>query len=186
MSAVQSYKPRLQKHYEDSVDQLQKDLGLKNRMLVPKLTKIVVNIGQGEAVRNIKTLDSAVKDLEAITGQKAIRTRARKSIATFKLREGMPIGCCVTLRGARMYEFLDRFINISTPRIRDFRGYSLKAFDGRGNYSVGVREQIVFTEIDYDKVDQIRGIGISFVTTAQNDVQARSLLNMFSFPFRKN
>ena len=138
-------------------------------MRLPKLKKIVVNIGQGDATQNIKSLEGAVSDLTAITGQKPIMTKAKKSIATFKLRQGMPIGCAVTLRGDRMYEFLDRFINIAIPRIRDFRGFSPKAFDGRGNYTVGIKEQIIFPEIDYDKVDRIRGLGITIVTNAQND-----------------
>lgn len=177
--------PRLQAHYEDVRKQLQQELGLTNAMEVPKLVKIVVNIGQGDAVQNIKNLEAAVTDLQAITGQKAIMTRAAKSIATFKLRKGLPIGCCVTLRSKRMYEFLDRFVNVAVPRIRDFRGFSGKAFDGRGCYSVGVKEQIIFPEIDYDKVDKVRGLGISIVTTAKNDVAARALLEKFNFPFRK-
>jgi large subunit ribosomal protein L5 len=154
-------------------------------MRVPHLEKIVVNIGQGDATQNIKTLEGAVTDLTAITGQKPVMTKAKKSIATFKLRQGMPIGCAVTLRGERMYEFLDRFINIAVPRIRDFRGFSPKAFDGRGNYNVGIKEQIIFPEIDYDKVDRVRGLGITIVTSAKNDVEARALLDKFNFPFRK-
>ncbi len=181
-----TYVPRLLKLYRDRVPELQKQLGLENPMRVPKLSKIVVNIGQGEATKNIKILDAAVRELEAITGQKPIQTRAKKSIATFKLREGMPIGCCVTLRGKRMYEFLDRLINISAPRIRDFRGFSAKAFDGRGNYTLGIKEQIVFPEINYDNVDKIRGMGITFNMKAENDLHARALLEVFSFPFRKN
>ena len=179
-------KPRLQLAYEAFRGELQKELGLKNAMEVPKIKKIVVNIGQGEAVQNIKTLEAAVTDFQAITGQKPIMTRAKKSIASFKLRKGMPIGCCVTLRNHRMYEFLDRFVNVSVPRIRDFRGYSPKAFDGRGGYSVGIKEQIIFPEIDYDKVDKIRGLGITIVTDATSDVAARALLDKFHFPFRKN
>lgn len=182
---MDKYTPRLKKTYQSSVDGLQKGLSIDNVMKIPKLTKIVVNIGQGEAVQNIKTLEAAIRDLESITGQKAVMTKAKKSIAGFKLREGMPIGCSVTLRGARMYEFLDRLINIATPRIRDFRGYSPKAFDGRGNYSLGVKEQIVFPEIDYDKVDKVRGVGITIVTSAENDVKAKALLDVFDFPFRK-
>ena len=179
-------KPRLRKKYDEFKGELQKELGLKNPCEIPKLEKIVVNIGQGDAVQNIKILESAVKDLATITGQKPVMTRAKKSIAGFKLREGMPIGCSVTLRSHRMYEFLDRLINISIPRIRDFRGFSGKAFDGRGNYSMGIKEQIIFAEIDYDKVDKIRGVGITFVTSAKNDIQAKALMDKFNFPFRKN
>jgi large subunit ribosomal protein L5 len=179
-------KPRLQIAYEAFRAELQKELGLTNPMEVPKIKKIVVNIGQGEAVQNMKTLEAAVTDLQAITGQKAIMTRAKKSIASFKLRKGVPIGCCVTLRSHRMYEFLDRFVNVSVPRIRDFRGYSTKAFDGRGGYTVGIKEQIIFPEIDYDKVDKIRGLGITIVTDAKSDVAAKALLDKFNFPFRKN
>jgi large subunit ribosomal protein L5 len=164
---------------------LQKELGLKSVMRIPKLEKIVVNIGQGDATQNIKLLEGAVTDLTTITGQKPIMTKAKKSIATFKLRQGMPIGCSVTLRGSRMYEFLERFIHITVPRIRDFRGFSAKAFDGRGNYSLGLKEQIIFPEIDYDKVDRVRGLGITFVTNAKTDVEARALLDKFNFPFRK-
>lgn len=178
--------PRLQKHYAEIRESLFKELGLANVMEVPRLEKIVLNIGQGEAVQNIKTLEGAVRDLTAIAGQKPVMTRARKSIAAFKLRAGMPIGCSVTLRRQRMYEFLDRLINVSIPRIRDFRGFSAKAFDGRGNYTLGVKEQIIFPEIDYDKVDRIRGLGITIVTTARNDIEAKALLDKFDFPFRKN
>lgn len=180
-----TYTPRLMKTYKDALPVLKKDLGLKNEMTIPGLEKIVVNCGQGEAVQNIKFLEAALVDLKCITGQKPVMTKAKKSIAGFKLREGMPIGCSVTLRGSRMYEFLDRLINIAIPRIRDFRGYSPKAFDGRGNYTLGVKEQIVFPEIDYDKVDRIRGLGITIVTSAQNDVQGKALLDKFNFPFRK-
>ncbi|MBI2602027.1 MAG: 50S ribosomal protein L5 [Deltaproteobacteria bacterium] len=182
---VASYEPRILKDYKKAVPELMKELALKNIMEVPKIEKIVVNMGQGEAVQNIKVLENAIKDLEYITGQKPVTTKAKKSIATFKLRKGMPIGCMVTLRGARMYEFLDRLVNIAIPRIRDFRGYSMKSFDGRGNFSIGVREQIVFPEIDYDKVDKIRGVSISITTTAKNDVHAKGLLEKFNFPFRK-
>jgi len=178
-------KPRLQVAYEGFRGELLKELGFSNPMQAPKIKKIVVNIGQGEAVQNIKTLEAAVTDLQAITGQKPVMTRAKKSIASFKLRKGMPIGCCVTLRGAKMYEFLDRFVNVSVPRIRDFRGFSAKAFDGRGGYTVGVKEQIIFPEIDYDKVDRIRGLGITIVTDAKSDVAAKALLDKFNFPFRK-
>lgn len=178
--------PRLQTQYENELKAaLQKDLSLTNPMEVPRLRKIVVNIGQGEAIQNIKTLEAAVKELGAITGQKPITTRAKKSIATFKLRQGAPIGCAVTLRRQKMYEFLDRFINVSVPRIRDFKGFSPKAFDGRGNYSVGIKEQIIFPEIDYDKVDKIRGMGITIVTDAKSDTHAKALLDKFNFPFRK-
>ncbi len=182
---MSNVKPRLAEVYKKAVLDLQKDLSIGNAMNVPKLEKIVVNIGQGLAVQNIKILEAAVKDLEAITGQKPVLTRAKKSIAGFKLREGLPIGCCVTLRGDRMYEFLDRMVNIAIPRIRDFRGFSPKAFDGRGNYTLGFKEQIVFPEIDYDKVDRLRGLGVTIVTTASNDAHAKALLDKFNFPFRK-
>lgn len=182
---MSDYKPRLADVYKKAVNELQKELSIENSMDVPKLEKIVVNIGQGLAVQNIKILEAAVKDLEAITGQKAVLTRAKKSIAGFKLREGLPIGCCVTLRGERMYEFLDRMVNIAVPRIRDFRGFSPKAFDGRGNYTLGFKEQIVFPEIDYDKVDRLRGLGVTIVTSSKNDAQAKALLDKFNFPFRK-
>ncbi len=185
MSKKTGYTPRLQKVYQESVSALQKELGLANPMEVPRIEKIVVNIGQGEAASNSKILDGAVKDLEAITGQKALRTKSRLSIASFKLRKGVPIGCCVTLRRAKMYEFLDRLVNVATPRIRDFRGFSPKSFDGRGNYTLGLKEQIIFPEIDYDKVDRVRGMGIVIVTNAKNDLQAKALLEKFNFPFRK-
>ena len=180
-----TYTPRLKKLYKDSVETLKNDLAIKNIMEVPAIEKIVVNIGQGEAVQNVKVLESAVKELAAITGQKPVMTKAKKSIAGFKLREGMPIGCKVTLRKSRMYEFLDRLIHISIPRIRDFRGYSIKAFDGRGNYSLGIKEQIVFPEIDYDKVERLKAVGITIQTTAKNDIQCKALLEKFNFPFRK-
>jgi len=179
------YEPTLKSRYKDQVASLKQELGLENAMCIPVLKKIVVNIGQGDATQNIKTLEGAVSDLIAITGQKPVMTKAKKSIATFKLRQGMPIGAAVTLRGDRMYEFLDRFINIAVPRIRDFRGFSSKAFDGRGNYNVGIKEQIIFPEIDYDKVDRVRGLGITLVTNAKNDVEAKALLDKFNFPFRK-
>ena len=182
---TENYTPRLHTFYKEQVPSLKSELGLKNVHNVPRLEKIVVNIGQGEAVQNIKILDAAVRDLETITGQKPIKTKAKKSIAGFKLREGMPIGASVTLRRQQMYEFLDRLINVAIPRIRDFRGFSPKAFDGRGNYSMGVKEQIIFPEIDYDKMDRIRGLGITFVTSAQNDVQPKALFDKFGFPFRK-
>lgn len=180
------YIPRLKQNYNGFNSKLGEELGIKNDMKIPKLEKIVINIGQGEAVQNAKILDGALKDLTTIVGQKPVLTRAKKSIAGFKLREGNPIGCSVTLRHNRMYEFFDRLINISIPRIRDFRGYSPKAFDGRGNYTLGVKEQIIFPEIEYDKVDRIRGLGITIVTSAQNDVEAKALLEKFSFPFRRN
>jgi large subunit ribosomal protein L5 len=179
-----SYVPRLLKVYKDSVADLQKELDLKNVMQIPKITKVVINISQGQAVQNVKILEAATRDLTEIAGQKPMMTKAKKSIAGFKLREGMPIGCAVTLRGERMYEFLDRLINIAIPRIRDFRGYSTKGFDGRGNYSLGIKEHIVFPEIDYDKVDTIRGVGITIVTSATNDPQGKQLLSKFNFPFR--
>lgn len=180
------YVPRLQDHYSKVREVLAKELGVENANEIPRIEKIVVNIGQGEAVQNHKILDGAIADLEKITGQKAVLTRAKKSIAGFKLREGVAIGCSVTLRRQRMYEFLDRLINVSIPRIRDFRGFSPKAFDGRGNYTMGVKEQIIFPEIEYDKVDRVRGLGITIVTSARNDIQAKALLDKFSFPFRKN
>lgn len=182
---MSKYEPTLKKVYKESVASLKQELGSTNVMRVPQLKKIVVNIGQGDATQNIKALEGAVADLTAITGQKPVMTKAKKSIATFKLRQGMPIGASVTLRGERMYEFLDRFINIAVPRIRDFRGFSSKAFDGRGNYTVGIKEQIIFPEIDYDKVDRVRGLGITLVTNAKTDVDAKALLDKFNFPFRK-
>lgn len=177
--------PRLLKMYKAAMPTLKEELSIKNVMLIPKIEKVVVNCGQGEAVQNVKVLEAAVSDLTKITGQKPVMTKARKSIAGFKLREGMPIGCSVTLRGSRMYEFLDRVINVAIPRVRDFRGYSPKAFDGRGNYTFGIKEQIVFPEIDYDKVDKIRGLGITIVTSAKSDIEGKALLDKFSFPFRK-
>ena len=176
----------LKKRYsEEVVTKLQKELGLKNVMEVPRLTKIVLNMGVGEAIGDRKQLDSAVENMEAIAGQKAVINNARKSIAGFKVREGFPVGCKVTLRRERMYEFLSRLINIAIPRQRDFRGISPKSFDGRGNFSMGLSEQIVFPEIDYDKIDKIRGLDIGIVTTAQTDDQARALLRAFKFPFRE-
>lgn len=163
---------------------LKEELGLSNVMAVPRITKITLNMGVGEALGDKKILEHAVSNLEQITGQKAVVTRARKSIAGFKVREGWPIGCKVTLRRERMYEFLDRLITISIPRIRDFRGLSPKSFDGRGNYSMGVSEQIIFPEIDYDKIDAIRGLDIAISTSAANDDQGRALLAAFNFPFR--
>lgn len=177
--------PNLEKVYKASLGQLKKNLNIDNPMMVPRLEKIVVNIGQGDAVQNVKILDAAIEDLKAITGQQPVKRKSKTSIAGFKLRKGMPIGCSVTLRREKMYEFLERLINTAIPRIRDFRGFSPKAFDGRGNYSLGIKEQIVFPEIDYDKVDKVRGIGITMVTTAKNDVEAKALLDVFNFPFRK-
>lgn len=162
-----------------------KENGYKTIMQVPKLDKITVNIGVGEATQNAKTLEAAISDLTAITGRKPAVTKARKSISNFKLRQGMSIGCSVTLRREAMYEFLDRLINVAMPRIRDFRGISPKSFDGRGNYNLGLKEQIIFPEIDYDKIDKIRGMNISFTTTARTDSEARQLLTEFGMPFRK-
>ncbi|HEX2583531.1 MAG TPA: 50S ribosomal protein L5 [Steroidobacteraceae bacterium] len=177
---------RLQKIYrEKMVSELQKSLGLSNVMQVPKITKITVNMGVGEAVADKKIMDNAVGDLTKITGQKPLVTRARKSVATFKVRDGLAIGCKVTLRGDRMYEFLDRLISIAMPRIRDFRGVSARSFDGRGNYNFGVKEQIIFPEIAYDQIDAIRGMDITITTTATDDKQGRALLEAFNFPFRK-
>jgi large subunit ribosomal protein L5 len=177
---------RLKEHYEQNLlPALMQRLELKNPMEAPRISKITVNMGVGEAVADKKIVDNAVKDMEAITGQKAVITKARKSVAAFKLRDGMPIGCKVTLRRERMYEFLDRLINVAIPRVRDFRGLSLKSFDGQGNYSLGVKEQIIFPEIDYDKVDAIRGMDITITTTASDDVAGRALLEAFEFPFRK-
>ncbi|RZV56968.1 MAG: 50S ribosomal protein L5 [Pseudomonadales bacterium] len=176
---------RLKDFYKtDVAPKLKQELGLDNVMAVPRITKITLNMGVGEALGDKKVLEHAVSDLEQITGQKVVVTRARKSIAGFKVREGWPIGCKVTLRRERMYEFLDRLISISIPRIRDFRGMSPKAFDGRGNYSMGVTEQIIFPEIDYDKIDTIRGLDIAISTTANNDDHGRALLRAVNFPFR--
>lgn len=177
---------RLQQYYRDTiVGQLREQFGFKSSMEVPRLEKITLNMGVGEAVSDKKQLDSAQAELAKIAGQKPVITRARKSIAGFKVREEWPIGCKVTLRRERMYEFLDRLVSVAIPRVRDFRGFSPKAFDGRGNYSLGVREQIIFPEIEYDKTDKIRGLDITFTTTAKNDEQARALLDAFSFPFRQ-
>ena len=177
---------RLRETYENEiVDAMMKKFGYKNIMEVPKLDKIVVNMGVGEAKENAKILDAAIKDLETITGQKAVPTRAKNSIANFKLREGMPIGCKVTLRGEKMYEFADRLINLALPRVRDFRGVNPNAFDGRGNYAQGIKEQLIFPEIEYDKVDKVRGMDVIFVTTAKTDEEARELLTLFNMPFAK-
>ncbi len=176
---------RLQQYYKETVVQeLMNKLQFQSIMEVPKITKITLNMGVGEAIGDKKILENAVGDMEKIAGQKAVVTRARKSIAGFKIREGWPIGCKVTLRSERMYEFLDRLINVAIPRIRDFRGLSAKAFDGRGNYSMGVKEQIIFPEIDYDKIDALRGLDITITTTAKNDEEGRALLESFKFPFK--
>jgi large subunit ribosomal protein L5 len=174
----------LDKYYEAVVPALMKEFHYKNALQAPRLEKIVVNMGMGEAIQNIKVLDHATEELALITGQKPIITRARKSISNFKLRTGMPIGCCVTLRRKRMYEFLDRTMNIALPRVRDFKGVSSKSFDGRGNYSFGIREQIIFPEINYDKIDKVRGMNITIVTTAKNDEEAKALLTHLGMPFR--
>jgi large subunit ribosomal protein L5 len=169
----------------EGIPSLMKELGLKNPHQVPRLAKIVVNMGLGEALANAKILESAVDQLGAITGQKPVVTRARKSIANFKLRQGQAIGCAVTLRGDRMYEFLDRLISVALPRVRDFKGVSPKAFDGKGNYTLGVREQIIFPEINYDQIEKVKGLNISFVTTASNDEQGLALMRHFGMPFRQ-
>lgn len=183
--ATEKQIPRLQKKYrEEIVNTLMTEFGWKNPMQVPRLQKIVVNMGMGEALANPKLLDSAEAELAAITGQKVIRTRARKSIANFKLREGQQIGCTVTLRASRMWEFLDRLIAVALPRVRDFRGVSSKAFDGNGNYSLGVREQIIFPEVDYDKVQKISGLNVTVVTSARTDEEGRALLKALGMPFR--
>jgi large subunit ribosomal protein L5 len=177
---------RLKQYYREKiVPELQQTLGLKNPMQVPRISKITVNMGVGEAVADKKIMDNAVGDLAKITGQKPLVTRARKSVATFKVRDGLAIGAKVTLRGANMYEFLDRLVNIAMPRIRDFRGVSTRSFDGRGNYNFGVKEQIIFPEIAYDQIDAIRGMDITITTTARDDKAGRALLEAFNFPFRK-
>jgi large subunit ribosomal protein L5 len=177
---------RLKETYQvELVPQLKKDLQLKNVMEVPRVEKVVINMGLGEAIQNIKILESAVEELGRITGQKAVVTKAKKSIATFKLREGMPIGCMVTLRRNRAYEFLDRLLNVALPRVRDFKGVSPKAFDGRGNYTLGIREQLIFPEIDIDKIDKVKGLNITIVTTARTDEEGRALLTGLGMPFRK-
>ena len=177
---------RLEQYYREKViPRLREDLKIANVMQVPRIAKITINMGVGEAVADKKVMDAAVADLTKITGQKPLITKSRKAVATFKIREGLPIGAKVTLRGKRMYEFLDRLISIAMPRIRDFRGVSARAFDGRGNYSLGVKEQIIFPEIQYDQVDQIRGMDITITTTAADDRHGRALLEAFNFPFRK-
>ncbi len=177
---------RLKSVYNDEIiAAMIKKFGYKNIMEVPKLDKIVINMGVGEAKENAKILDSAVKDLETITGQKAILTKAKKSVANFKIREGMAIGCKTTLRGEKMYDFMDRLVNLALPRVRDFRGVSADSFDGRGNYALGIKEQLIFPEIEYDKVDKVRGMDVIIVTTARTDEEARELLRLFGMPFAK-
>ena len=183
--AEQAYVPRMKSIYRERIRATMKEsFGYTNEMQIPKLEKIVINMGVGEAVSDSKKINSAMADLAKIAGQKPVATKSRKSIAGFKIREGYPIGCMVTLRGEHMYEFLDRLVTIAMPRIRDFRGISGKAFDGRGNYNMGVREQIIFPEIDYDKVDAVRGMNITITTTARTDEEGRALLAAFQFPFR--
>ena len=177
---------RLKEQYQNEiVDAMIKKFGYKNIMEVPKLDKVVINMGVGEAKENAKVLDSAVKDLETITGQKVVLTRAKNSVANFKIREGMPIGCKTTLRGEKMYDFMDRLVNLALPRVRDFRGVSADSFDGRGNYALGVKEQLIFPEIEYDKVEKVRGMDVIVVTTAKTDEEARELLRLFGMPFAK-
>ena len=178
---------RLKELYKNEImDAMTKKFGYKNVMEVPKLEKIVVNMGVGEAKENAKLLDAAIADMELITGQKAVSTKAKKSVANFKIREGMPIGCKVTLRGDKMYEFADRLINLALPRVRDFRGVNPNAFDGRGNYALGIKEQLIFPEVEYDKVDKVRGMDIIFVTTAKTDEEARELLTLFNMHLQNN
>lgn len=177
---------RLKEKYRNEIaPAIAKEFGIENVMAIPKITKVVVNMGMGEAIGNAKILDVATEELKSVTGQKPVTTKAKKSIASFKLRQGMSIGTMVTLRGDRMYEFLDRLISVALPRVRDFRGVSAKAFDGRGNYTLGIREQLIFPEIDFNKVDKTRGMNISIVTTAENDEQARALLKALGMPFRQ-
>ena len=177
---------RLSEQYKNEiVDAMIKKFGYKNIMEVLKLDKVVINMGVGEAKDNAKLLESAIADMEKIAGQKAVVTRAKNSVANFKIREGMPIGCKVTLRGEKMYEFVDRLINLSLPRVRDFRGVNPNAFDGRGNYALGIKEQLIFPEIEYDKIDKVRGMDVIFVTTAKTDEEARELLTQFNMPFAK-
>ena len=173
-----------EKYKKDIVPVLTKDFGLKNAMQVPKVEKVIINMGMGGASQNIKVLDAAVEEMTKISGQKPQITKSKKAISNFKIRENMPIGCMVTLRGARMYEFLDRLINIAIPRIRDFRGVPVRSFDGRGNYNIGVKEQIIFPEIEYDKVEKVHGMDICIVTTAHNNEQAKRLLQLMGMPFR--
>jgi large subunit ribosomal protein L5 len=178
--------PRVKAHYASKVvPALKQEFGYTSAMQVPKLEKIVINMGVGDAIQNIKVLDVAVEELSAISGQKAITRKAKKSVASFKLREGMPIACMVTLRGPRMWEFFDRLVTLSLPRVRDFRGVPTKSFDGRGNYTLGLKDQLIFQEIDYSKVDKLKGMNITFVTSAPNDAEARALLAHLGMPFRK-
>ena len=174
-----------EKYQQEVVPNLQKEFSYRNPMQVPTVHKVVINIGMGEAIQNAKAMDAAVSDLATITGQRPVITRAKRSVATFKLREGMQIGCMVTLRGDRMYQFLDKLMNVALPRLRDFQGVSADAFDGRGNYTLGLREQLVFPEIDYDKVDKVRGMEVSIVTTARTDEEGRRLLKLMGMPFKK-
>ena len=177
---------RLKEQYQNEIiDAMIKKFGYKNIMEVPKLDKVVINMGVGEAKDNAKLLDAAIADMEKITGQKAVVCKAKKSVANFKIREGMPIGCKVTLRGEKMYEFVDRLVNLALPRVRDFRGVNPNAFDGRGNYALGIKEQLIFPEIEYDKIDKVRGMDVIFVTTAKTDEEARELLKQFNMPFTK-
>ena len=177
---------RLKEYYVSSVaPAMMKKFGYKSVMQIPKLDKVVINVGAGEAKENAKVLESAIADMEKIAGQKAVVTRAKNSVANFKIREGMPIGCKVTLRGEKMYEFVDRLINLALPRVRDFRGVNPNAFDGRGNYALGIKEQLIFPEIEYDKIDKVRGMDVIFVTTAKTDEEARELLKQFNMPFAK-
>ena len=177
---------RLKEQYQNEIiDAMIKKFGYKNIMEVPKLDKVVINMGVGEAKDNAKLLDAAIADMEKITGQKAVVCKAKKSVANFKIREGMPIGCKVTLRGEKMYEFVDRLVNLALPRVRDFRGVNPNAFDGRGNYALGIKEQLIFPEIEYDKIDKVRGMDVIFVTTANTDEEARELLTQFNMPFTK-
>ena len=179
-----TYTPRMKQQYDDAiVKAMTEKFGYKNRMEVPKIEKIVLNMGVGEATQDKKKVETAASEMEAIAGQKPVITKAKKSIATFKLREGMPIGCKVTLRRERMYEFLDRLITIALPRVRDFRGLNPKSFDGRGNYAMGLKEQIVFPEINYDRIEKVRGMDVIVTTTAKTDEEARELLRLFGFPF---
>lgn len=183
---MSSYQPRLVSHYNDVVVQkLKEKFNYKSTMEIPRISKITLNMGVGEAVGDKKIIQHAVSDIEKISGQKAVVTNAKKSIAGFKIREDWPIGCKVTLRKSRMYDFLDRLVNVAIPRVRDFRGLNIKSFDGNGNYNMGIKEQIIFPEIDYDKIDVIRGLDVSITTTAKTDDECRMLLELFNFPFKK-
>jgi large subunit ribosomal protein L5 len=186
MAETSTYQPRLKQRYQQEiVPALTSEFGYPNSMAVPRVQKVVLNIGIGEAIQNAKALDAASSDLAAISGQKPLVRKAKKSIAAFRLREGMNVGLMVTLRGARMYEFLDRFMNLALPRVRDFRGVPAKSFDGRGNYTIGLREQLIFPEIDYDKIDKLRGLEVTIVTSANNDTEARRLLELMGMPFQR-